>query len=216
MRLLVVNPNSSEFVTEAIRESVAPLEEWGATSHRIDCLGLRGAPTGIETQADVETVIPLIIACVAERSYDAYVLACFSDPGIRLVRRSCGRPVFGIGECAYLQAMSMGEQFGVISTRAEAVARHRRYLDELGFADRLAGDLPLNLGVAELAASAEITRERVHGAARALVAKNADVLILGCAGLGRYGPELREVLGKPVIEPTVAAVQLALASSCHM
>ncbi len=104
----------------------------------------------------------------------------------------------------------MGEKFGVISTGAEAVARHRRYLDELGFVHRLAGDLPLNLGVAELGASEKITR-RTGGT----LLWPADVLILGCAGLGRYGAELRQVLGKPVIEPTVAAVQFALASFCH-
>lgn len=196
-------------MTNGIRDGIAPLQR--TTRHRIDCLGLSDGPPGINTQADVEAVIPLIESCINQRPRDAYVLACFSDPGIRHLRRSCGSRIFGIGECAYLQAMSLGDRFGVISTVPEATARHRRYLAELGFIGRLSDDLPLDLGVTDLE-SEERTSERVFSVAESLVAGGADVLILGCAGMSKYQERLRDGFGKPVIEPTVAALQLALGS----
>jgi Asp/Glu/hydantoin racemase len=39
----------------------------------------------------------------------------------------------------------------------------------------------------------------------------ADVLIMGCAGMARYWNELQSAAGIPVIEPTRAAVAMALA-----
>lgn len=183
----------------------------GAASHRIECLGLSDAPPGIETQEHIDTVTPLIESCINEHGHDAFILACFSDPGIRKLRQRCGRPIFGIGECAYLQAMSMGDRFGVISTVPEASIRHERYVSELGVSSRLAADLPLDLGVADLS-SEERTSERLLSVAGALVAKGADVLILGCAGMSRYQERVRNAFGKPVIEPTIAAVQFAVGS----
>jgi Asp/Glu/hydantoin racemase len=39
----------------------------------------------------------------------------------------------------------------------------------------------------------------------------ADVIVMGCAGMARYRDRLQESLGIPVVEPTQAAVGMALA-----
>jgi len=207
--ILIINPNSSHFVTESIRETVAPVQE--SVPHRIECIGLRDGPAGIDTQADIERAIPLIEACIQTMDHDAYVLACFSDPGIRELRAKCGKPIFGIGECGYLQAMSMGERFGVISTVSEAAERHVRYISSLGFIKRLAADLPLDLRVTGLSDEKD-AYQRIVSVADSLVESGADVLILGCAGMGRYQLKLRDTMGIPVIEPVIATVQFALGS----
>jgi allantoin racemase len=38
----------------------------------------------------------------------------------------------------------------------------------------------------------------------------ADVLVMGCAGMARYRAALEETLGVPVIDPTQAAVGMAI------
>ncbi len=40
----------------------------------------------------------------------------------------------------------------------------------------------------------------------------AEVLVLGCAGMARYRARLEETLGVPVIDPTQAAVAMAIAA----
>jgi hypothetical protein len=56
------------------------------TRHDIRCTELAKSPPGIETDAHVSQVIPNILEGVAASSADAFVLACFSDPGIATVR----------------------------------------------------------------------------------------------------------------------------------
>jgi allantoin racemase len=40
--------------------------------------------------------------------------------------------------------------------------------------------------------------------------RGADVLVLACAGMARYRDELEEVVQIPVVEPTQAAVTMAI------
>ena len=79
-----------------------------------------------------------------------------------------------------------------------------RYLGAMGVMDRLAGDLPLELGVAELA-DKDRTFARLKAVGAALRDdKGADVLILGCAGMTAFRADLEAELRRPVVEPRPA------------
>ena len=120
-------------------------------------------------------------------------------------------PVFGIAECAFLTAMMLGERFGVIAILARSVPRHRRYLRALGIEARLAGELPVGLGVVELGAGEEAVAGRLVAVGRRLRDEHgADSVILGCAGMASYRGRLEDVLGLPVVDPTQAAVGMAV------
>jgi Asp/Glu/hydantoin racemase len=68
------------------------------------------------------------------------------------------------------------------------------------------------MSVAETA-SGEDTLARMTEVGRELVEKDgADVLVMGCAGMARHRRPLEEALGVPVIDPTQAAVTMAIAA----
>ena len=208
-RIVVINPNSSEGVTAAIDRAVAPLRMAGGPE--IACVTLREGPPGIETQAHVEQVVqPLRRLVGARDGAAAFVIACFSDPGLQLCREATARPVLGIAECGLLCALTRGERFGIVAILPTSVPRHLRYVRQLGLADRFAGDLPLGLGVTQLADRAR-TLERMAEVGRALRDRHgADVLVLGCAGMADCRAPLEAALGLPVIDPTQAAVTMAI------
>ena len=204
--ILVINPNSSASVTRSMEECLKLLRE--ATRHRISCVELAKSPPGIETDAHVAEVIPNIVEAVDSASADAFVLACFSDPGIAAVRRQTRRPVIGIAEAAYLAALGLGQRFGIVSLGQSSIDRHLRYLRHLGFDTRLAGDRSINMTVVELMAGDVV--ETIVRTGKLLREKDgADVIILGCAGLGGYRHAMEDRLGIPVIDPVQAGVALA-------
>jgi Asp/Glu/hydantoin racemase len=208
--VIVVNPNSTQAVTDGIRDAVALVP--GAERLKVDYLTLAEGPPGIETDAHVEAVISPLLQLVKslEADADAFVIACFSDPGIERLRAATGNEVYGIGECAYRAAAADGRPFGVISIVAESVPRHLRHLTRLGLAAQLAGDRPLGLSVVELA-DAGRTRDRLGTVARALLDEDgAQALILGCAGMAGYREALEDELGCPIIDPCQAAIQAVL------
>jgi allantoin racemase len=179
-----------------------------ATHHEIECVELPGAPPGIETDADVALAIPHLLTAVAEQGADAYVVSCFSDPGLQRVRAATSRPVVGIAEAAYLAALGLGSKFGIVSMGPSSIVRHRTYLEKLGLIARLAGDRSIDMTIPQLMSTNVV--ETVARVGRELRDRDgADVIILGCAGLGSYRSEMEAVFGLPVVDPVQAGVVLA-------
>src|SRR5438105_4070205 len=80
----------------------------------IRCATLSEGPFGIESQKDVEQVtLPLRRLVEQDNRADAFVIACFSDPGLHVCREATRRPVFGINECGVLTALARGDRFGI-------------------------------------------------------------------------------------------------------
>ena len=207
--ILVINPNSNPTVTAAMDAALAPLRFAGGPTVR--CATLAEGPFGIESQRDVEQVVlPLRRTIEADNAADAFVIACYSDPGLQVCREATDRPVFGIAECAVATALTRGDRFGVIAIAARSVRRHMRYLRQMGVTERLAGERPLEMSVAETAAG-ENTLRRMIAVGRELVDEDgAEVVIMGCAGMARHRRPLEQALGVPVIDPTQAAVAMAI------
>jgi len=207
-RILVINPNSNATVTRGLEEALKPLDF--ADGPEIVCTTLAAGPYGIETQADVDSVaMPLRRLIESDNSASAFVIACYSDPGLHVCREGTDRPVFGIAECGVLTAMTRAETFGVIAIAQRSIRRHMRYLRQMGLMDRLAGERPLELSVAESAS--EKTLQRMIEVGRALKEEDgANAIVMGCAGMARHRRPLEDALGIPVIDPTQAAVTMAI------
>jgi len=208
-RILVLNPNSNEAVTEGLWQALAPLAF--AEGPEIVCETLAEGPAGIETQEHVESVtLPLRRRVEAANDVDAFVIACYSDPGLHVAREGTASPVFGIAECGVLTALTRAEHFGVIAIKSRSIPRHIRYLRQMGQMDRLAGERPLEMSVAE-SASGEGTLARMITIGRELRDEDgAGVIVMGCAGMARHRRQLEDALGIPVIDPTQAAVAMAI------
>jgi Asp/Glu/hydantoin racemase len=209
-RILVINPNSTHSVTQAIDDAIAPLRIPGGA--RIECMTLREGPPGVESQTDADAVIAPLCRTIRDTEPEtaAFVIACFSDPGLFAAREATTKPVLGIAECGILTALTLGHRFGVISILARSVPRHLRYIGAMGVGQRLAGDLPIGLGVTELGDN-NSTLGRMADVGRRLHDQHgADVLVMGCAGMARYRAELEDAVQIPVVEPTQAAVAMAI------
>jgi Asp/Glu/hydantoin racemase len=213
-RILVINPNSTVAVTRAIDDAMAPLRIPGGPE--IACLTLEEGPPGVESQADADAVIQPLCHVIRGQESDAaaFVIACFSDPGLFSAREATAKPVLGIAECGILTALTLGHRFGVISILARSLPRHLRYIGAMGLGQRLAGDLPIGLGVTELA-DARVSLTRMIDVGRRLRdGHGADVLVMGCAGMARYRSDLEEAVQIPIVEPTQAAAAMALGRVC--
>jgi Asp/Glu/hydantoin racemase len=208
-RILVINPNSNRIVTAGLADALKPLDF--PTGPEIVCETLEEGPFGVESEADVERVaMPLQQLIARDTTSAAFVIACYSDPGLHVCREATTRPVFGIAECGVLTALTRADRFGVIAIAQRSINRHLRYLRQMGLMDRLAAERPLNMTVAETA-SGEGTLLKMIAVGRALKDEDgASAIVMGCAGMARHRKPLEDALGIPVIDPTQAAVTMAL------
>ena len=208
-QILVINPNSNEAVTKGLAKELQSFNF--SDGPEIVCLSLTQGPFGIESQADVESVkLPLRSLVSDRKDIDAFVIACYSDPGLQVCREATERPVFGIQECGVLAAMAQGDRFGVIALQARSVRRHLLYLRQMGVMGRFAKERAANLSVEECASGAKTFDKLCTVAQQLRDEDKADTVILGCAGMASHRSSLESRIGIPVIDPVEAAVSMAM------
>ena len=209
-RILVINPNSTEAVTRGIDEACAPLRMPGGPA--IECVTLKQGPPGIETQQHVDGVVAPMLKLIKaeEKQSSAFVIACYSDPGLHSLREATKKPVLGISECGILTALTLGQKFGVIAILRQSIPRHLRYVAALGVSGRLAGERSVGLRVTELNNSKKTLARMIEVGVALRDTDGADVIVMGWAGMARYRKPLQDEIGVPVVEPTQAAVAMAV------
>lgn len=208
MQILVVNPNSSPEVTEAIDQSVDTLRLPGGPEISVERLA--DGPRGIASQYDADSVILPLVLRVRESRADAFVVACFSDPGLHAVREaSDGRPVHGVAECGIAHALTRGDRFGIIALSEASTRRQMRYVRQMALHDRFAGSWPVEASAADTAGR-DILPRLIEAGRKLIEQRGADVVILGCAGMAGHRAAIEKALGRPVVEPVQQAVLTAL------
>lgn len=209
MRILVINPNTSTAMTLAIARE---LEEVKRPDTQVDVVNPAVGPEAIENAYDESRAVPEMLKLVQrapQQGYDAVVIACFSDPGLDAARELVDIPIVGIQEASMYLAASIGPYFGVLTTLERRVPVRKRYAESLGLGGKLVATPVLNIPVAETVGSLERMRAIAMDKAREAIADGAEVLIMGCAGLGDWSREIQRELGVPVINPNGAGLKLA-------
>lgn len=206
-KILLINPNSNEAVTRGMEEAVEPLAIHGGPD--FEYRTLTSGPFNIATQADVEQVVMPLRAIVAERrDVSAFIIACYSDPGLAVCREATKAPVLGIRECSVFTALMQADRFGVIALAPASVRRQARAFREMGVTDRWVGSAPLNMTCAQSEEASAYPA--IEAAAETLIGQGAEAIVLGCAGMVRHRAPLAARFGVPVVDPVQAAAAQAL------
>jgi allantoin racemase len=209
MRVLVINPNASVEMSDVIREQ---LHAVARPDVHVDVVNPPGAPPAIESALDEAACVPPMLTLVREardRGYDAIVIACFSDPGLDAAREATDLPVVGIQDAAMHLAAQLGYRFSVLTTLKHRAPLRERAALLAGLDRRLASCRPLDLPVLETVVNREqVVQKIVRVGRQAIDEDGAEVLVLGCAGLGDLALRAGRELGVPVIDPNAAALKL--------
>jgi allantoin racemase len=132
---------------------------------------------------------------------DAYLIACFGDPGLEAARELTEAPVVGIGEAAYHAARLIARRFGVITTLPRGVAELEDDLERQGLRAQCVGVVPLNVPVSEQGSSHPDTTAAIIDAGRRLVDDQAaEALVLACGGMADVGAAVRDAVGVPICD----------------
>lgn len=211
MRLLYINPNSTEAMTQGVlavaRAALPEAEVTGLTN--------TGGPPAIEGPADGAAALPPLLELVAaNRDADAIVIACFDDTGLEQARALAPCPVLGIGQSAYVMATLLGWRFSVVTSLSVSIPVIEGNIAAQGFAGGCASIRASGLPVLTIDEGSETTRDRL---ARAILsARNddgAEAVVLGCAGMAPLQADLSARSGVPLIDGVAASAQLARAAA---
>src|SRR3989441_12284662 len=208
MRILVINPNTTQAMTDEIHHVAKAAASPGT---EIETVQPNGGPRSIEGNADevLAAYHTLDVVAGSKGNYDAYVIACYGDPALAACREVSSVPVIGIAEASFHMAGLVAYKWSIVSV----LPRVKPLLEELvarnGMESHCASIRCTPLTVLEIEEDIERTkRMMVEEGRQAIDEDGAEAILLGCAGLGPLDKWMQAQLGVPVYDVVAIAVKL--------
>ncbi|KQR08451.1 aspartate/glutamate racemase family protein [Cellulomonas sp. Leaf334] len=208
MHIRVINPNTTRAMTDLIGRSARVVAAPGTV---VDAVQPTMGPASIESHYEEALAVPGILEQVAlgeAEGVDAYVVACFGDPGLDAARELAHGPVIGIAEAAMHAAALVGRRFVVVTTLGRTVARARELADRYGFRETCVAVRACEVPVLDLEDPGALARltDECRSAVRV---DGADAVVLGCAGMAELCEGIADAVGVPVVDGVAAGTVLA-------
>jgi Asp/Glu/hydantoin racemase len=209
MRLLLVNPNISDSVSDLIR---AEARRSASPGTEIEVLT---APFGV---AYIETRFEALVGAYAAAQvaaenvdrFDAVVVAAFGDPGLTGLRELLPVPVTGMTEAALASAHLLGHRISIIAISQRIQAWYREVVDSYGFGSRLASIRALDRPISAIGGVQQEHAQALKDLAERAVAEDgAEVIVLAGAPLAGLARSLHGQLPVPVVDGVSSAVRHA-------
>jgi len=209
MKIKVINPNTTETMTQKIR---AAAFEAAASGTEIIAVSPEAGPVSIEGHYD-EAISALGVLDEVRRGEaagcDGYIIACFGDPGLLAAREIARGPVIGIAEAAMHVASLIATGFSIVTTLPRTRVLSEHLVSAYGMTSKCRSVRPTALAVLDLEQKGSNARRIiVEECRRAIAEDHADCLLLGCAGMADLATEITEAVGVPVVDGVAAAVKL--------
>lgn len=211
MKLLVVNPNTSDIVLQVILQSA---RRCAGPDTKIEGLSSPNGTRNIDSAYGDYMSAPHMIEAVRRRVEasppDAVVLAGFGNVGVFALKEILDVPVVSISEASMALACLLGHRFTTLTMLEQFIPYQQDLVRLYGFEAKCASVRAININVEEAAVDRERTLRELSAQVERIVAEDrAEVIILACAGLCGYETELSRISGVPVIDPVAAGVKLA-------
>ncbi len=209
MRICVINPNTTESVTEHVRKEIEKIKR---PDTEIIVINPEHGPVSIESVYDelLAAVNTLeLVKWANQENFDAILIACFADPGLDAYREVSDIPVFGIEEATLHMAAMLGHRFSIMTGMSRRVPTRDVHINMLGLNQYFASSPAMEMAVLEMDANPAKAKARILELSRKCVKEDrAEVIILGCAGLAGYAEDIENELGVIVLDPTAVGFKV--------
>ena len=209
MRILVVNVNTTQSMTETIGATARAVAAPGT-----EIVALTPSFGAESVEGNYESYLAAIAVMETVRSYrepyDAVIQAGYGEHGREGLQELLEVPVVDITEAAASTAQFLGHTYSVITTLDRAVPLIEDRLKLAGLTDRCASVRASGLAVLDLEADPELAVEAIVAeAVRAVADDRAEVICLGCGGMAGLTEQVEARTGVPVVDGVAAAVTIA-------
>ncbi len=209
MKLLLINPNVTEAVTDLMateaRHSASP--DTGITAVTAS-FGTQYVENRVEAAIAGHAVLDVLAAHMA--GYDAAIIAAFGDPGLAAAREFADIPIFGIEESALLTAWTLGRRIAIVCLTPRLGRWYQECAEEHGLAGRLVSVRPLDVPIRDIArAKHELRAQLLAECQRAIELDAAEVIIFGGGPIAGLAREVASEIAVPVLDGVSCAVRLA-------
>jgi Asp/Glu/hydantoin racemase len=212
-RILLVNPNTSELITEILAREARRIV--GDEAEIVAVTAPFGS-VALECRAELVIAAHAVLEAIAAQSdYDAAVIGAFGDPGLEAAQDIATAPVFGLGRSGLAAASAGGRRFAIVTIGERMRAEVERVVAACGLASQLAAIRFLNAGVLDVARDRDSLRDAMMAAARDCVRHGAEAILFGGAPFAGVGFDVADRIAVPVFDGLTSAMRQAMVATAN-
>ena len=207
-KICIINPNTTKAMTQKIDLTA---KNFASKDTEIISVEPKVGPDSIEGFYDEAFCIPGLVEEIKKQNdADAYIIACFDDTGLEVIRSITEKPVIGIGEATYHVATMIAGNFTVITTLSRSIRPLTHNLKKYGLFENCVKVTAIEVPVLDLENISSENLDKLNKVIQDTMENdNAEAIILGCAGMADLARNLEIKHKLPVIEGVSSAVVLA-------
>ena len=207
-KICIINPNTTKAMTQKIDLTA---KNFASKDTEIISVEPKVGPDSIEGFYDEAFCIPGLVEEIKKQNdADAYIIACFDDTGLEVIRSITEKPVIGIGEATYHVATMIAGNFTVITTLSRSIRPLTHNLKKYGLFENCVKVTAIEVPVLDLENISSENLDKLNKLIQDTMENdNAEAIILGCAGMADLAKSLETKHQLPVIEGVSSAIVLA-------
>lgn len=208
LKLLVINPNTSAFVTEKVRASAEAAA--GSSVEIIAVTGRKGVPiVSTRSECAIAAMEAIELAIEYGTGTDGILLGISFDSGLDEIRELLPIPIVGMSEAGMLASCALSRRFSMVTFGERAVPLYDELIDHYKLKDRSAGTVSLPPLTREELENPLLTVGRlVEKIEEAAEKRGAESVVLAGAIFAGLAPVLKNRVSIPVVDGVVAGVGL--------
>ncbi|MCB1738842.1 MAG: aspartate/glutamate racemase family protein [Gammaproteobacteria bacterium] len=208
MRILLINPNVTEAVTELMLDEARRSARPGTT---LEAATARFGVEYVATRIEAQVAGHAVLEAIAEHGDDAdgIIIAAFGDPGLLAARELARVPVVGIAEAALHVAYLCSTRFSIVCLNERLARWYAECAAEHDLDRRLVSVRPMRATLDDIrnarGSAAEALVNECHAAVEA---DGAELVIMGGGPIAGLARDVEDRIPVPVIDGVRCAVGL--------
>jgi allantoin racemase len=150
-------------------------------------IGPLSIESSVEEYMAIGPMLQKLLEIRKNNSYDAVIIGCAGDPGLKPARELLNIPVIGPAESSYHFACMLSDRFSILTILHAGVASEdssRIRIREMGLENRLASVEFVQVSVADMwGKNTEILIEQMNDSVKKAKHKGAGCVVLGCMSM---------------------------------
>lgn len=171
--------------------------------------------SSIEEHMAIAPMLQKLLEIRNEGKYEAVIIGCAEDPGLKPARELLDIPVIGPAESSYHFAYMISDRFSLLSILHAGMASEdgtRSHLRQLGFKTRLASVEFVQVPVADMwGKNREVMIDQMIKGVESAMQKGAGCVVLGCMSMAFLLVDdiIERKVELPIVNPLKIAIKTA-------
>jgi allantoin racemase len=180
----------------------------------VEVITVREGPDSIESAVEEAmasvSYLPEVIRM--KDHYDAFVIGCFGDPGLRASRELIKKPVIGPAQASLHVISQLAEKFTIVTPLKTTIGITREVVKLYGFSDRVSSIYVAESSISDINRDPDnLVKRLIDDLKLEIDRTGSEGILLGCMSMGfsLIDEKIRESLGVPVVNPVKVSLGMA-------